>query len=459
MLFSRSRRLPPGVRSLITAALLVLGTAGNAAAFEDLRVLYGLHEYAEYTDNLFFTSVGKTAQVSLNTVPDLSILYDDGKTRWLARGYYRRESFPDEPDLSGDYYAISGEFGRELNAHHSFSVVGGYTSSSSILLGETLTEPGQLNVLVPQRGAGTTATAWSPAITSFWSRRFTTNLAYEDSQSFADEGTDLFNRALTLSGAYALSRTTFLRAVLQGATYRNRGQPFVDQGDANTLTARVGFARVFTPRFSMELTAGPQGTKEINLPEQVTLIRNARIKKCDPVLGTCEQVFLTEPGVMVENTSVSLAFTLVMDYELDRSTRLSLSATRSTDSGQGVNGTFEQDEAGIVATRALSPRWNVSVGARYIRGESVARAFSILPTVDPATGEREALDNKSFDIGQRVNLRQAYFQPRLNFRINRRWSAYLGWDHTRFENQGRGQSSFNVNRVTLGLEFRDEARF
>jgi hypothetical protein len=247
--------------------------------------------------------------------------------------------------------------------------------------------------------------------------------------------------------------------VLQGTASRNAGQPFVDQLDANTFTARVGFSRMFTPRFSMEVTAGPQWTKEINLPEQVTLIRNARIKKFDPVLGTFEQPFLTEPGQEVEDTSVSLAFTLRMNYELNRSTRLSLDAVRSTDSGQGVNGTFEQDEVGLVMTRDLSHRWSLSAGAHFLRAESISRAFSILPSVDPATGEQEALDNKSFDLGQRVNLRQAFFQPRLNYRINRWWTAYLGWDHTRFDNQGRGDSSFNVNAVTLGLEFRDEARF
>jgi len=459
MLFARSRRLPPGVRSLITAALLVLPAAGSAGTFDDLRVLYGLSEYAVYTDSLFYTSVGQTAKVSLNTVPDLSILYDDGKTRWLARGYYRRESFPDERDLSGDYYAISGEFGRELNAHHSFSIVGGYTSSSSTTLGETLTEPGQLEVVVPRRGVRTTGTAWSPSITSFWSRRLTTNLAYEDTQSFTGDGSSLFNRALTLSGAYALSPTTALQVVLQGATYLNRGQPFVDQGDANTFTARVGFSRVMSPRFTMVLTAGPQWTREINLPDQVTLIRNARIKKTDPIFGTSEQLFLTEPGVEVENTSVSLAFSLGMNYRIDGSTSVALEAVRSTDSGQGVNGTFEQDEVGVVLSRGLSRRWQLSVGARYLRGESISRAFAVLPTVDPETGQREALDSKSFDLGQRVNLKQAFFQPRLTFRINRWWSTYLGWDHTRFENQGRGASSLNVNRVTLGLEFRDEARF
>jgi hypothetical protein len=132
----------------------------------------------------------------------LSILYDDGKTRWLARGNYRRESFPDNQQMSGDYYAISGEFSRELNDRHAFSILGGYSVSSSLVAGEALTEPGQLQVIVPTRGNSTTGTSWSPSISSFWSRRFSTTLTYEANQSFAGQGGNVFNRYIALSGGY-----------------------------------------------------------------------------------------------------------------------------------------------------------------------------------------------------------------------------------------------------------------
>ncbi len=459
MLSVRSRRLPPGVLPLLAAALIVLAVAGNAAALDNMSILYGLREYGEYDDNLFFSSQGQIKETSINTVPDLSIVYDDGKTRWLARGFYRRESFPDNQELSGDYYAISGEFARDLNDHHTFSIVGGYNYSSSLILGQALTEPGQLNVIVPTRGARTTGTNWSPSISSFWSRRFTTTLSYDDSQSFASEGNDLINKSVTLSGAYQLSSSTILQSVIEGTTNRNSGFPFAEQQDADVFTTRVGFSTVLTPRLTMDITAGPQWTREINLPDKVTLIKNIRYKKTDPVLGTFTQPFVKEPGTKVDDTSVSLALAMAINYQINRTTRLAFDATRSSDSGQGVNGTFEQDQVGLTLDRELSRRWHLSIGTRYLRAKSISRAFAILPTVDPETGERDALDSKTFDIPQRLDLKQAFFQPRLDYRFNRWWTAYLGWDHTRFNQGGRGASDFNVNQVMFGLEFRNEARF
>ena len=459
MLSVRSRRLPRGPGPLLVAALIVFGAAGNAAAFDNLRVLYGLREYGEYNDNLFSGTGGKIRETSINTAPDLSILYDDGQTRWLARGTYRRESFPDNREASGDYYAFSGEFSRDLSDRHTFSILGGYTFSSSLVLGQTLTEPGQPQVIVPTRGANTTSTNWSPSISSFWSRRFTTTLSYDDTQSFGSGNNNIFDRSITLSGGYALSPSTAITGVLQGTTNRNRGTLFADQQDANTFAARVGVSRVMTPRLTVELTAGPQWTKEINLPDEVTLIRNFKVKVTDPLYGTSEQVFVKEPNLPVNDTSVSLAFTLGIKYQIDQNTRLAFNAVRSTDSGQGVNGTFQQDTVGIALDRTLSRRWHLNVGARYLRATSIARAFSILPSVDPETGEREALDNASFDIQQRLDSKQFYFQPRLDYRFNRWWTAYLGLDHTRSDQGGRGASKFNVNRVTIGLEFRNEARF
>jgi len=443
----------------MAAVLFVLAAAGNAAAFDNLQVLYGLREYGEYNDNLFSTSQGKIPATSVNTVPDLSILYDDGKTRWLARGNYRRESFPEEQSQSGDYFSISGEIARDLNDRHTFSILGGYTVSSSVILGQALTEPGQLQVIVPDRGSRTIGTSWSPAISSFWSRRFATALTYADMQTFTRDGNDVFGRSLSLSGSYVLSPSTVLNAVLQGKTNRNSGTPLADEQNANTFTARFGFSRVMTPRLTLALTAGPQWTREINLPDRVTIVRNAGFKKFDPVLGTFEQAFMKEPGTTVEDTSVSLSFTLGINYQIDRNTRFSLDAIRSTNSGQGVNGTFEQNEVGIALDRELSRRWHLSIGARYVRATSIARDLSILPDLDPETGERVALDNASSDIQQRLDLKQIFFTPRLDYRFNRWWKAYIGWDHIRFEEGGQQASRSNVNRVVLGLQFRDEARF
>jgi hypothetical protein len=138
---------------------------------------------------------------------------------------------------------------------------------------------------------------------------------------------------------------------------------------------------------------------------------------------------------------------------------LNFDAVRSTDSGQGVSGTFEQDEVGIALDRELSHRWHLSVATRYLRSKSISRDFVVLPTLDPETGEREALDNASFDIPQRFDVKEIFFQPRLDYRFNRWWTAFLGWDHTRYDQGGRGASSYNVNRVTFGLEFRNEANF
>jgi len=442
----------------MAAVLFVLAAAGNAAAFDNLRVLYGLHEYGEYNDNQFYTSRGKIHATSVNTVPDLSILYDDGQTRWLARGNYRRESFPEEQSQSGDYFAISGEIARDLNDRHTFSILGGYSVASSVTLGQALTEPGQLQVIVPDRGARTIGTSWSPSISSFWSRRFVTTLTYGDNQTFTRDN-DIFGRSLSLSGAYVLSPSTVLNAVLAGGTNQYSGTPLADEQNANTFTARFGFSRVMTPRFTLALTAGPQWTKEINLPDRVTLIRNALVKNYHPGDGTFDQDPMKEPGMTVEDTSVSLSFTLGINYQIDRSTRFTLDAIRSTNSGQGVNGTFEQNEVGIALDRELNRRWRLSIGARYVRGMSIARDFSILPSVDPETGEREALDNASFVIKQRVNLKQIFFEPRLEYQFNRWWTAYIAWNHTRSDEGGQQASRVSVNRVLLGLQFRDEARF
>ena len=455
----RSRRLPPGVLPLIAAVLFVLAAEGNAAAFDNLRVLYGLHEYAEYTDNLFSGSQGKIQEMSVNTVPDLSILYDDGETRWLARGNYHRESFPNEQSLSGDYFSISGEIARDLNDRHTFSILGGYTVASSIILGRALTEPGQLQVLLPDRGSRTEGTAWSPALSSFWSRRFATTLTYGDIQTFTRDGNDQFGRSLSLSGAYVLSPSTVLNAVLLAGRNLSSGTPLADEQNANTFTARFGFSRVMTPRLTLALTAGPQWTREYNLPDRVTLLRNALVKNYHPSDGTFEQEFMKEPGTTVEDTSVSLSFTLGINYQIDRRTWFSLDAIRSTNSGQGVNGTFEENQVGITLDRELSRRWHLSIGARTLRAMSIARDFSIQSNLDPDTGERVAQDNASFDVQQRVNLKQIFFEPRLDYQLNRRWTAYIAWNHNRFDEGGGQSSSINVNRVLLGLQFRDEARF
>jgi len=460
MLSVRWRRLPRGPGPLLVAALMVFGAVGNAAAFDNLRVIYGLREYGEYNDNLFSGTFGKIGGTAINTNPDVSFLYDDGKTRWLARGNYRRESFVENRDASGDYYAFSGEFSRDLSNRHTFSILGGYTFSSSLLLGQALTEPGQPQVIVPTRGASTTSTNWSPSISSFWSRRFTTTLSYDDTRSFGSDNSDIFDRSIALSGGYALSPSTTIIGVLQGGTNRSHGRRFADQQDANTFATRFGFSRVMTPRLTVELSAGPQWTKEINLPDEVTLIRTLTVVPKDALFGpTDAPVFIREPGTKVNDTSMSLAFSLRINYQINQGTRFSLDAGRSTDSGQGVNGTFEQNTLGIALDRTLSSRWHLSVGVRYLRATSIARAFSILPTVDPETGEREALDNASFDIQQRLDSKQFFFQPRLDYRFNRWWTAYLGLGHSRSEQGGRGASKVNVNRVTIGLEFRNEARF
>ena len=459
MLSVRSRRLPRGPRPLLVAALIVFGAAGNAAAFDNLRVLYGLRESGEYDDNLFSSTQGKIRDVAINTNPDVSFLYDDGKTRWLARGNYRRQSFVRNWDARGDYYAFSGEFSRELDGRHTFSILGGYTVSSSIEPGQPLTEPGQIQVIIPQRGAQSRGISWSPSITSFWSRRFSTTLSYEDTESLSSGGSDLFQRSITLSGGYALSPEMILQVVLQGGAVRNSGLPFAEEQDTNTFTAQVGFSQVVTPRITLQLTAGPQWTREINSPDEVTLIRNFKVKVTDPVFGTSEQVFVKEPNLPVEDTAASLAFTLGIVYQIDQRTRFTLGASRSTDSGQGVSGSFEQDEIRLALSRKLGHRWNLNIGGGFQRSKSISREVSIQTTIDPDTGQREALDVRSFDIPQRLDLTQIFFQPRLDFRINRWWTAFLGWDHTRFETKGSEGSSYNANRVMLGIEFRNEERF
>ncbi|MFQ5457340.1 MAG: hypothetical protein ACE5FC_02645, partial [Myxococcota bacterium] len=152
---------------LVAACAPAILFPAPAFGIDRVTVTHGMREYAEFNDNLFNTREGdedteKIDDIAINTAPDLSILYDDGETRWLARGSYRRESFRDNPDASGNYWAASGEFSRALSERVTFAVLGGYTNFASLELGRTLGEPGQRTVFRPVRGRRTIGTFWSP---------------------------------------------------------------------------------------------------------------------------------------------------------------------------------------------------------------------------------------------------------------------------------------------------------
>jgi hypothetical protein len=446
---------------LAGACLIVLCTAVPAGAIDRITVTYGLRENLTFNDNLFFARSGedKISDVAINTQPDLSILHDDGETRWLVRGSYRRESFLDNRDASGDYYALSGEFSRALSNRVSFSLLGAFSRSSSIELGRVLEEPGQRDVVRPSRGSISKSTFWSPSLTVFWSRRFRTNLTYEDSQRFSGNALNSVDRSLTLTGSYALSPRTVLQAVLLAAANRNSGSPFVDMQDTNFFVGRVGFSRVISPKLTVELSAGPNWVKDINFPERVTLIRNTIVSKCSFFGITCEPAFLKEPNQKVENLGLSLAFSFLLSYQWDRKTIMSLAASRSTSSGEGAAGTQQSDEVSVELRRTLGPRWDFSLTGQLSRRTSVPNEFSILPTKDPDTGEQQALDRKTFDLQGTQEQRLVTIRPQLNYRFNRWWSAFASWNWTEQDSSVPGNRRILVNQVVLGLDFRREEHY
>jgi hypothetical protein len=449
--------------------LIVLTTVAPAGAMDRITLRYGLREYIEFNDNLFFASdeQDKIQDGALNTAPDLSLLHDDGKTRWLVRGSYRRESFLDNREASGDYYALSGEFSRALNNRVTFSLLGGYTRASSVILGRVGEEPGQRDVVRPSRGSLNKATFWSPSLTVFWSRKFRTDLTYEDNQSFTGGGINSIERSLTLSGAYALSPRTVAQASLMGLTNRNSGQPGADMQDSNVFVTRIGFSRVFSPTLTVDISGGPIWTKNVNFPDRVTLIRNAVVTECsfngiicsqrDPDTG--ELLFLTEPDQKVEDISMSFGLNLGLVYQPDRETTVSLLVSRSTDSGEGASGTQQSDGVRLGITRRLGPRWLMRVAGLYSRRSSVLNELAILSTKDPDTGQQEALDRTSFDLPQSVDQTEITIEPQLTYRINRWLSAFGSWRWTQQREQGTGGTTTVVNRVTVGLEYRGEEYF
>jgi hypothetical protein len=467
----RLRRLAQTSRALAAALALVAFAARDAAAFENFTLLYGLKEYAEYTDNLFFTDAGQIRDVAINTVPDLSLLYDDGKTRWLARGSYRRESWIDNSEVSDNYWSFSGEFNRQLSGRVSVGLVGGWTRQRSLELASVLDEPGLRTVFTPSRGSLTTGTFWSPSMSVFWSRRFRTDLIYEDNQSFTRGSANTpvggfgspdqnsIDRSVTLAGLYAWSRRTTLRGILQASTNRNSGFPFASENDSNTYSFRVGFTTIVTPRLTLDLSAGPQVTDQINLPERVTLFRNVRIEKVDPVFGTKEIVFLQEPNQKVEAVSPSLALTASMTYQLDPRSRFTFDAVRTTTSGEGISGTQQRDSLSLGFDRSLSRRWNINVSGRYAKTTSIFNQFLITQARVPETGQQIAFDRETFDELRETNLKEFSFQPRLTYRLNRLWNAFAAWDFVDFDEGGLGGGRTRINRVSLGVEFRNEERF
>ncbi len=461
-----ARRAPDGclatpLRGLAGACLMVLASVGPAGAMDRITLAYGLREYVEFNDNVFFASddEDKIRDVALNTAPDLSLLHDDGETRWLVRGSYRRESFLDNREASGDYYALSGEFSRALSSRVTFSLLGGYTSSSSVILGRVGEEPGQREVVQPSRGSLNKATFWSPSLTVFWSRNFRTDLTYEDNQSFTGGGINTIDRSLTLSGAYALSARTIVQATLIGLANRNSGQPGVDLQDSNVFMTRVGFSHVFSPRLTVDISTGPIWTKNVNFPDRVTLIRNALVKECGFLGLTCEQVFLREPDKKVEDISMSLGVNLGLIYQLDRDTTASLLVSRSTESGEGVSGTQETDRIRVDINRRIGPRWGLRVVGAYSRRSSVLNELAILSTKDPDTGQQEALDRTSFDLPQSIDMKEITFEPGFTYRFNRWLNAFGSWRWTRQRQQGTGGATTVINRVVVGLEYRGEQYF
>jgi len=446
------------LRSLTLAAILALVGAVPARAVDNLSIIYGLGEYAEYNDNLFNSNKGQVKDTAINTAPDLSILYDDGKTRWLGRGSYRRESFPDNRALSGDYFATSGEFSRELTDRLTFSLLGGYTRQSSVQLGNTLSEPGQLQVIVPTRGAGATGTFWSPELTVFWSKRFRSSLSYSDTQSFSSGGTNLMNRSLMFASAYAFSPRTMGQIVVAGSMNRNSGFAFAEQNDTNGFVARVGLSRVFSRKFTVDLSLGPQWTDQIELPDRVTLLK--KIRWFDQLFGPSdEELPLKQPHTKVDTISLSSAFSLTLNYQWDTNTRLSLAADRSTTSGQGATGTQQQDSVRVTLDRALGQRWRLGLSGGFTRTRSISNQFAILLSKDPVTGERLAQDRRTFDTPLSLDLRQISFQPRIDFRINRYWNAYGTWQFVDYDQTGKNGTRYQLNRVTVGLEYRREERY
>ncbi|MDP3939979.1 MAG: hypothetical protein Q8R92_17820, partial [Deltaproteobacteria bacterium] len=398
------------------AGLLLLVGPVDAAAFDRMVVTYGLREYAEYDDNLFFAVEGepKISDVAINTAPDLSFLYDDGKTRLLGRASYRRESFIDNREGSGNYYSFSGEFSRLLTDQVSFSLLGGYTNYASLQQGQVLQEPGQRNVIRPIRGAVTEGTVFSPSLSVFWSRRFGTSLTYEDNQSFTEGGLGQIGRSIALNGFYGLSRRTTLRGFLVAQSNRNSRLPLVERSDTDSFAARFGFQHTFSPRLTAELSAGPQWTKDVNTPRNVTVLYNGITEVVvDPVLGLTAPAYVSEPGKKVEDTSLGLSFSLQMSYQLDKRTNLALFAAQGTTSGQGAAGTQLTQELQLTASRHFGSKWNLSVRGAWQKQSSVTKDVSILffpvniggivvQSPDPITGEFAALDRRSFDINARL---------------------------------------------------------
>ncbi len=441
------------------AGLLAFVGPADAGGFDRMIVTYGLREYAEYNDNLFFAAEGqeKIGEVAINTAPDLSFLYDDGRTRLLGRASYRRESFIENREGSGNYYSFSGEFSRQLTGQISFSLLGGYSNAASIEPGQVLQEPGQRIVVRPVRGAVTEGTVFSPSLTVFWSRRFGTALAYEDNQSFTEGGLGSIDRSVSLSGFYALSQNTSLNGSLVGVTNRNLRQPLVDKSDTNSFAARFGFRHTLSPRLTMDLSAGPQWTKDINVPRNVTVLYNGITKAVvDPVLGLTENVFVREAGRRVDDLSLGITFNLGFEYQIDKYTTLSLFAAQGTTSGAGTAGTQKTQQLQVIGSRALSSKWNLSVRGAWVKQTGGDRKYVVLFTPDPFTGEIQALDRRSFDINARLDQRQITFESRVGYRFNSWSDAYVSWNWTEI-NDGFAGSVSRVNRVQLGLEFRKDA--
>lgn len=459
---SGGRRLGKGLACLAAAFSLGVFLPGEARGIDRIAVSYGLREYFEYTDNLLDRPEGddgseKISDIAINTAPDISILYDDGQTRWLARGTFRRESFLENSDASGNFWATSGEFSRALNNRVTFSLVGGFDRTSSQELGRALSEPGQRAVVRPIRGETTTGTFWSPSLTVFWSRRFSTTLSYEDNQSFTPSRVNLVDRTISLSSIYGLTPRTTLKGFLIATTNRNSGVAFIDRQDVNSFVARFGFVRIFNRKLTVDVSAGPQWTKDVNLPDKVTLLRNTIVQEVvDPVLGLTEDALLKEPGREVEDLSVGLSVNLQVSYQMNPKTFMSLLLTRGTTSGEGASGTQETLAATLNITRSLSSDWFASLRASVTTRESVLNELAILVAKDPKTGEVQAFDRKTFDIGDRFKQRQITIEPSLNYRINKWMSAYASWNWTELKEESLG-SRTRVNRVQLGLEFRRNA--
>ncbi|MDP3936785.1 MAG: hypothetical protein Q8R92_01460, partial [Deltaproteobacteria bacterium] len=325
-------------------------------------------------------------------------------------------------------------------------------------------------VIRPIRGAVTEGTVFSPSLTVFWSRRFGTSLFYEDNQGFTEGGLGSINRTVALSGFYTLSRNTTLSGVLAGATNRSLHFPLVEKSDTNSFTARFGLVHTFSPQLTVDVSAGPQWTKDINAPRNVTALYNGITQAVvDPVLGLTENVFISEAGRKVDDVSLGLSFSLKVSYQVDKKTNLSLFAARGTNSGQGTAGTQETQELQVTGSRAFNSKWNLSVRGAWQRQTSGDRKYSILflPVVingivihspDPVTGEFQALDRKSFDIDARLAQRQLTFEPRLTYRVNPWLDTYVSWNWTESKDEFIGSVS-RVNRLQLGLEFRKDAYY